>query len=348
MPKLNTRPPRYCHHKSSGQAVVKFGGRTYYLGKHGSPESKARYQEAIAQWGQQNRQSIEPVDVPRQIQVPTVAQLILRYYKHALSYYRNKQGESTGTAERMKPVLRLLRANYGNTLVSDFGPLALQRLQEKMVELDWSRTYVNMNTARVKRMFRWGTAQELVPAGVMQRLDAVQGLKAGRTEAREMPAVEPVTDEVVEATLPYLPSVVADMVRFQRLVGCRPTEACLVRPCDVDRSGDVWVYTPSAHKVEHHNRPRAIFIGPGLRMCSARTSCATRQPIALRRSIVSANAWPRGTRIGGLRCHAAIGRAAIVSESPRGSRANDIQRIRTTVLSAARSTKPTENELSKN
>ena len=184
MPKLHTRPPKYCHHKSSGQAIVNFGGRTYYLGKHGTPESKARYQEAIAQWGQQNRQTVESVDVPRQVQALAVAQLILRHYKHALCYYRDKTGKSTGTAERLKPVLRLLRGCFGSTRVADFDPLALQHLQKKMIEVDSSRSYINMNTARVKRMFRWGTAQELVPAGVMQRLDAVHGLKVGRTEAR--------------------------------------------------------------------------------------------------------------------------------------------------------------------
>ena len=134
--------------------------------------------------------------------MPTVAKLILLYYKHALGYYRDKNGISTGTAERMKPVLRLLRATFGQTLVSEFGPLALQHLQKKMVELDWSRTYINMNTARVKRMFKWGTSQELVPAGVMQRLESVGGLRTGRTEARETPPVEPVADEVVDKLSP--------------------------------------------------------------------------------------------------------------------------------------------------
>ncbi len=158
------------------------------------------------------------------------------------SYFSNG-AKSTGTAQKLKPVLRLLRGSFGSTRVADFGPLALQHLQQKMIEIDWSRSYINMNTARVKRMFRWGTAQELVPAGVMQRLDAVGGLKVGRTVARELPPVDAVDDETVDATLPYLPPMVADMVRFQRLVGCRPTETCMVRPFDVDRSGEVWVYT---------------------------------------------------------------------------------------------------------
>ncbi|MEP6167120.1 MAG: site-specific integrase, partial [Rhodopirellula bahusiensis] len=44
--------------------------------------------------------------------------------------------------------------------------------------------------------------------------------------------------------------------------GTRPGEVCSLRPCDVDRSGDVWVYTPSEHKTEHHEKERAIAIGP--------------------------------------------------------------------------------------
>jgi len=35
-----------------------------------------------------------------------------------------------------------------------------------------------------------------------------------------------------------------------------------MRPCDVDRSGEVWTYTPAEHKTEHHGRQRIIYIGP--------------------------------------------------------------------------------------
>ena len=49
MPKLSTRPPEYCHHKASGQAVVKFNGRVRYLEPYGSPQSKTPDQEAVAE-----------------------------------------------------------------------------------------------------------------------------------------------------------------------------------------------------------------------------------------------------------------------------------------------------------
>ena len=47
-------------------------------------------------------------------------------------------------------------------------------------------------------------------------------LKAYRTHARELKKVKHVPDSVIEQTLPHLPKVVSDMVRFQRLTGVRP------------------------------------------------------------------------------------------------------------------------------
>ena len=52
------------------------------------------------------------------------------------------------------------------------------------------------------------------------------------------------------------------MIRLQRLCGMRPAEVCLLRPGDVDRTGETWKYIPTEHKTEHHGRERVIFIGP--------------------------------------------------------------------------------------
>lgn len=44
------RIPKYRHHKAKDRAVVTIDGRDYYLGKYGSPESKAEYDALVAQW----------------------------------------------------------------------------------------------------------------------------------------------------------------------------------------------------------------------------------------------------------------------------------------------------------
>jgi integrase len=35
-----------------------------------------------------------------------------------------------------------------------------------------------------------------------------------------------------------------------------------MRTGDIDRTGDVWTYRPSAHKTAHHGKTREVFIGP--------------------------------------------------------------------------------------
>jgi integrase len=111
-------------------------------------------------------------------------------------------------------------------------------------------------------MFKWTVAEELIPAEIYQALTAVTGLRKGRSGARETDKILPVADDVVDATLLYLHEVVADTVRLQRLAGMRPAEVCIMRPCDIDRSNEVWVYTPQFHKTDYADKDRVIALGP--------------------------------------------------------------------------------------
>ena len=111
-------------------------------------------------------------------------------------------------------------------------------------------------------MFRWLAAEQLVPAAVWQSLVVVDGLRVGRTIAREAEPIGPADDAIVDATIEQLPAVLGDMVRLQRLTGCRPAEVCGIRPSDIDRSGSVWLCTVTDHKTAHHGKSRIICIGP--------------------------------------------------------------------------------------
>ena len=72
----------------------------------------------------------------------------------------------------------------------------------------------------------------------------------------------PVSNEVVDATLEHCPPIVADMIRFQRLTGCRPGEVRTIKPSEIDTTHAVWRYAPGRHKMEHKSRGRVILIGP--------------------------------------------------------------------------------------
>ena len=166
MPRLKNATPKYRLHKGTGQAIVTIDGRDIYLGKHGSRPSKFEYKRLIGEWFQNGRR------------LPNESHSI------AVAYYV-KDGRSTGTAENMPPVMRLLRRYDGDTPVKDFGPLALKSLRQRMVEAGRARKYVNENVDRIRRMFKWAAGNELIPFEVYHRLPAVDGLRKGRTEARE-------------------------------------------------------------------------------------------------------------------------------------------------------------------
>lgn len=257
MPRLTNSLPKYRKHKASGQAFVELNGRRHYLGPHGTQASKREYDRLVAEWLQHGRQ----LTVGPQGELLTVVELIVAYVHHARGYYR-KDGKPTSEVEAIRLSLRPVKELYGRHPCVEFGPTALKVVRQKMMDEGLSRKLINQRIGRVKRMFKWGAESELIPASIRQALEMVEGLKCGRTEARETAPIKPVDDSVVDATLPHLPGVVADMVRLQRLTGMRPVELCILRPMDLDRSSAVWSYRPASHKTQHHGKDRVIFIGP--------------------------------------------------------------------------------------
>lgn len=256
MPRLTKAVPKYRQHKPSGKAVVTLAGRDHYLGRYGTKASKAKYHRLIAEWEAAGRPSVE-IDKD----APTVNELILAYWRHAESHYV-KNGRPTDEQACIRAALGHVRALYGRSEAKDFGPLALKSVRIRMIESGNSRGYINKQVSRIRRMFSWAVENELLPGHVAHALREVKGLREGRTEARETDPVEPVADDVVYATLPFLPKATAAMVQVQRLCGCRPEDVCRMRPNEIDRSSDVWIYRPPVHKMNHKGKPRTIFIGP--------------------------------------------------------------------------------------
>ena len=259
MPAVRLHVPQYCLHKARGSAYVRDRGRVRYLGRYGTPESKEAYTRFLVEW--RARQVGAPPPLPEPGVDLTVVELCAAYWDFAQRYY-TKNGEPSGWLTHIRLMLRKVRETYGHTPAGEFGPRKVKTIRQTLVVAGHSRPYINKLIPIVLRMFKWATAEELLPGNVFQALRSVEGLKKGRTEAHETKPVVPVPDEVVDATLPYLPPVVAAMVCFERLTGCRPGEVCMIRPCDVERSGEVWQYRPESHKTEHHGRQRIIYIGP--------------------------------------------------------------------------------------
>jgi integrase len=253
MPKLIKSVPKYRKHKATGQAVVTLDGRDIYLGPWKTKASLAEYDRLIGEWILGGR-TLRRLDTSGL----TVVELIAAYLSYARKYYPPKSVEP----DRIVEAIRLVKQLYGRTLASEFGAKSLKAVRQTMIDQGLGRKLINGRVGKIKRMFKWGASDNLVPVDVYQSLATVEGLRVGYTSAKESEPVRPVPDAAVEATLRRLSATVADMVRLQRLTGARPTEICTIRPRDFDRSGDVWVYRPSDHKTAHLGKRREICIGP--------------------------------------------------------------------------------------
>jgi integrase len=270
----NFRIPSYRRHRQSGQAVVTLTDsatgrrRDVLLGKYGTAASKTEYKRVVLDWEANGRRLQDQADIADL----TIAELIARYWEHVETYYRHVDGTPTGEAHAMKSALRPLNYLYGTMAAREFGPLAFKAVRELMVkgydhpkykaQPPLCRTLVNARAKRIRRCFKWAVENELVPPAVAHGLSAVQALKLGRTDAKESAPVLPVARAVVDDTLPLLRPMQADMVRLQLETGMRPGELVVMRACDLDTTGPVWLYRPDQHKTLHHGHIRIVPIGP--------------------------------------------------------------------------------------
>ncbi len=191
------RVPTYRRHRNSGQAVVTLSGRDFYLGPHGSKVSRLEYDRLVGEWLASSRCLPPGLDPGGNEANLAVSELLRAYWRFAKGYYV-KDGRPTGEMHCIKRVIRAVRELYGHTNAAEFGPLALKAVRQKLIDEGLARTSTNQNVSRIKRIFKWGVSNELVPASVHQGLSTVAGLRRGRTEARETEPVKPVPDEYVD------------------------------------------------------------------------------------------------------------------------------------------------------
>ena len=257
MPKLVNRNPKYRKHRASGQAIVTVNGHDIYLGPYGTAASRREYDRVVCEWLQNGRRS--PFDNAADL---SVVELIAAYGRYARDYYKPAPGCSDGERDGIRLAAAAVKRLYADTLVTDFGPLALKVVREAMIANGWARTYVNAQIGRVRRLFKWGVENELVPPSILHGLQAVSGLRRGKTEAAERDPVQPVSDHVVQATLPHLSLHVRAMVRLQLLTGMRAGEVVVMRTGEIDRSETTWKYRPGSHKNLHRGHERVVYLGP--------------------------------------------------------------------------------------
>lgn len=270
------RTPSYRQRRGYTQAIVTLTDsitkkrRDYWLGEHSAPESRERYHRLIAEWEVRGRR-LPPADFDQPVAARTrgitVSKVIHEYWRHVSKL------EDQGEFRSFCIVLRLLRRYFGRTPASEFGPKKLRFLRDEMIRggatenpprKPWSRKYINVQVQRIRRLFKWATAHELLPVSVHQSLSTLEPLRRGRSSARETDKVGPVPQHLLNGVRPHLSRPVRALVELQLLTGARPGELLGMRPVDIeiDERTRVWTFKPETHKNAYREHERVIYFGP--------------------------------------------------------------------------------------
>jgi len=299
-------PTRQYH--ISGQSVVRIGGRDFYLGPHDSAESIGRYAVLIKIY-QANGLTLPDDFDPASLDVQ--AAMLLgqlspqaaatdqtkqpKLVRHVTAAYRNhiatKYAESPAELHRLNGICDEIDKHDGDAEAVNYGPLALQRQRQRWIDSGKARVYCNRLTNAVKRIWKYAVSQELVTSSCWEALRSVEALQAGQTTAQETEPVLPANIDHVRKTAAHLSPVVKSMLRVQIATGMRPSEVCKMRPCEIDRTGEVWVYRPKKHKTAKRGKIKAVPLIGDAR--AAITDYLNRDPQAFCFSPRESVAWKR-------------------------------------------------------
>lgn len=275
--------PSYLLHQRSGQARVRIAGREFFLGPFGSEESRIKYGELIAR-----HNSGLPVADPlaknsadcRKDSGPSIAEICLAFWKHAQKHYK-KNGKATSEISCFESCIRILRQTYGLTPANEFGPLALKAIRAQMVTGDpnakdkngepcprkpWARKTVNRMVGRIRHVFKFAIANEMISESVLVRLRTVEPLLKGRDHgAKDYKKRHAVDQANIDAVRSRVRPLVRDLIDLQLATGARSGELLKLTTRMIDRSKETWVASIADHKASHHDQARSIPFGPKAR-----------------------------------------------------------------------------------
>jgi len=203
--------PKYRRH-ASGQARVTLTGKTFYLGKWGSPSSKSKYDELLAEWIRNGRswpcdaevpsdERAQVLSFPADTSQVLLADICAGFLQHCHRRVKGTKRLTSGTLGTARATVRELKPWYAIAW-HEFGPRRLKEFRSALVEAGKSRVGINRCCAMVKTIFKWAVNEELLAGEVPHRLQAVSGLRRNESAAPELEAVKPVADEIIKRTTP--------------------------------------------------------------------------------------------------------------------------------------------------
>ena len=215
--KPGSKQPKYRLHRTSGRAVVTLvDSRTYrrrdvWLGKHDTPESRAKYHNIIGEWEANGRRLEEKPEDARAGGGVSVRSALDQYREYIQPLVSPSHGVTIARA------LQLTIDQYGDTSAARFGPLKLKDVRLTMVGLGWQRDTINKGVQIITRAFEWAASEELVEASVHSQLCKVQGLKQGELGTKDGDGVPAAPEAAIAKACKHLPRQIVAMRALARV-----------------------------------------------------------------------------------------------------------------------------------
>ncbi len=270
MPRKAQWPPPLREHKPSGQGRVRWRGKDSYFGRFGDPETEASYQRWVA--------TLQP-DAPAPAVAPSacvsVADVVAEWELKEGPRYSKRGEELAAFRASLRPLLAL----FGPTSAADFDADALEQVQLAMASgswmnpeqkakrtkgkkaTAWCRNVVNRRVVRIRTVWRWAERKKLVPKGSWAGLCSLPGLRPNDDRVRHTAARKPAAWLDLVRVVRQCSATIRAMVLLQWFSGMRSGEVRIMRPADIDRTGDVWVYRPQWHKNDWRGQDRVVPLG---------------------------------------------------------------------------------------
>ena len=266
----NSTTPLPSVHKQSGRSRVRIAGKTIWLGKAGSKIAAENYKQVLGVWGANGGKlpdnfALNPTRVIPTVEtdapvVMTVGDLVMQALNYTGAGRTPKELRKISRWWRLRCVANALEP-YNSIPAVSFGPKALKEIAETLAG-DQQRTkkYVREIVSEIRRLFSDAVAMQELPP---DRLVALQALKLRDIKGKRSKRREAVPQADIDATCDHLPPVVADLIRFIALTGCRPSEAMRATRQQFDTTrGHIWIWEIPEHKTQDHDIERVVAIGP--------------------------------------------------------------------------------------
>jgi integrase len=160
-----------------------------------------------------------------------------------------------------KQAFRFLVECYPLTLPSEIDGEALEKYQIFLVLKGYARTQCNRLVKFVKMVFNWAARYKHISEERAFSLRTVRDLLPSPA-IKENKRRKPCPESYIDAILPFLRAVIADMLRLIVLHGMRPNEVCTIKASDIDfvYDGVNWLYMPEKHKTYRRGLERAVVL----------------------------------------------------------------------------------------